>query len=250
MKIYLFSNENSGEYFDMDSGEINRIIDKVAHETNTNDLVMALYFLRKSPWIGGTYFRNWMNPDEFITGRGRWKITKKFDHKIELPWRYKLIRILFDLKMKKYPLIQNDRYGWVFRYESFSDHLAFITAHELHHFRRYHLDMHRKEGEHSANRWALAYVNELGFSVSGKKKTAKKKKRFNHYIFSKTDPYEKFRNLKTGAKLLIHHDPNGRYLNEYAVVMRPIRNNSKRIVIKTADGKAWRWPMEWLTVLS
>ena len=251
MKIYPFSVENPARYFGVDLEKIKHILETVAGDTETRDLVLAIYFLKKSPWIGGTYFRNWMMPEDFVTGRGRWNITKKFPPTNQLPDKYKLIRLLFDLRMNTYPLTQNDRYGWVFKYESFADHLAFLMAHELHHFRRYHLGMHFKEGEQSANKWALNHTYELGFNVSGEKiPRHKKKKYFNNHIFPKVDPYKKFRNLSRGSELLIHYDPHGRYLNEFAEVIRPIRSNSKRIVIKTSDGKSWRWPMEWLTVVS
>ncbi len=251
MKVHIFSDENPSRYFEIDLDQIKHVVETVARDTEAGDLVLAIYFLKKSPWIGGTYFRNWMEPADFITGRGRWNITKKFQHSIQLPVKYKLIRLLFDLRMNTYPLTQNDRYGWIIKYESFSDHLAFLLAHELHHFRRYHLGMHVKEGEQSANKWALNHTYGLGFNVSGRKISGhKKKKHFNNHIFSKFDPYKKFRNLNTGSKLLIHFDPHGRYLNECAEVVRPIRGNSKRIVIKTSDGKAWRWPMDWLTIVS
>ena len=134
---------------------------------------------------------------------------------------------------------------------SFLDQLAFLYAHELHHFRRYHLRMHRGEGEQSANRWALNYVISLGFRVTGSRNSQpKKKSAFKRFISKKFDPYKKFRHIPVGTKLMIHYDPKGMYEREIVAVLRPIRSNSRRVVVQTSDGRSWRWPMDWLTILS
>lgn len=251
MKVYLFSKNNFEKILQIDFDSVIQILRQIAYETDTEDLVVAIYFLCRCKWTGGTaHVRRWISPAEFIATRGRWKFSKDFPLPSDLPPKYKLIRLLFDLNLPKYPLKQNDYYDWIFHYSSFQDHLALLFAHELHHFRRFHLGLHKGEGEQSANRWALNYVRNLEFNVTGSKiLRSKKKNTFKKYIARKLDPYKEFRHLAVGTKLLIQYDPKGKYNGEIVNVLRPIRSNSKRIVIKTSDGKSWRWPMEWLTII-
>jgi hypothetical protein len=90
----------------------------------------------------------------------------------------------------------------------------------------------------------------LGHYVEGAKLVQlKKKKKFaslidSHLMF---DPYKKYRSLKTGDRLLIMYDPRGYYKEKIVAVVRPMRKNSRRIVVDTGDGKQWRWPIEWVS---
>lgn len=252
MKIYIFSQYDFDQIIKMNSDYISRILDRVANNTITDDLVVSIYFSKNGTWIGGSaYVRKWLIPSEFTTNRGRWEVSTKFHQPQNLPPKYKLIRLLFDLNLLKYPLIQKDGYGWQYRYASFNDHLALLFAHELHHFRRFHLGLHPGEGEQSANEWALGHVTDLGFNVVGAKITTNKKRaKFRKSIYRFFDAFKEFRHLAVGTKLLIRYDPKGKYEGEIVPILRPIRSNSRRIVIQTSDGKIWRWPMEWLTILT
>jgi hypothetical protein len=148
-------------------------------------------------------------------------------------------------------LCQIDRYGWKLTYPSLLDHIAFLFAHELHHYRRFHLGLHKREGENLANKWALERVQQLNFEVDGIKLLPPKKKKKPASFFSSNifDPYKKFRVLTAGNRLLIKYDPKGNYLNQIVTVVRPLRKNSRRVVVETADGKQWRWPLEWITIV-
>ena len=101
-------------------------------------------------------------------------------------------------------------------------------------------------------KWALSRIQQLGFNAEGVKLTqSPKKKKSSRFLFSNTifDPYKKFRSLAAGDKLLIKYDSKGHYQNEIVSVIRPIRKNSKRIVVETNDGKQWRWPLEWIAIV-
>ena len=149
-------------------------------------------------------------------------------------------------------MCQIDQYGWKLTYPSFTDHFAFLCAHELHHYHRYHLGFHPREGENSANKWALERVRQMNFHADGAKVVPNKKKKnyaskiYSHLIF---DPYKKYRSLNSGDKVLIKYDPRGRYEERIVTVVRPVRKNSKRVVINTGDGKHWRWPLEWVSLI-
>jgi len=252
MTIYYFSDIDWRQTLNFDESKLKNIFSQIADGSNTRDLILSNYFLHRNSWSGGiAYTRDWLTPKQFITYRGRWKFTQKFEIPNDIPGSFKLIRLQFGIKCLKYPLCQIDRYGWKLTYSSFIDHVAFLFAHELHHFRRYHLGFHDREGENMANKWAIARLQKLNFKVEGIKLTQRKKKKKSSRFFSKSifDPYENFRSLTAGNKLLIKYDPKGHYQNQIATVMRPIRRNSKRIVVETNDGKQWRWPLEWISIV-
>lgn len=253
MKIYLFSDQKFFQQSGLNQKEILHTLNAVAQSTNTRNLVLALYLIRGTHQNRGTaYVRTWMTPDNFLAKRGKWTFARRWGKPSDLPQRFKLIKIRLDGNRRSFPRTEKDNYGWEFRYDTFLDHLATLFAHELHHFRRYHLNLHPREGEHAANRWALRHVQSLGFCVEGKRYPKKHKKRSARYILLKnipqSDPFFSFRKLKTGAHLIVTNDPHDRYLDQIVTVLRPIRSNSKRIVIQTSDGKSWRWPMEWLRI--
>jgi len=253
MTIYYFSDIDWTRTLRFDESKLKKMFYQIADGSNTRDLILSNYFLHRNSWSGGVaYARDWLTPKQFITCRGRWKFTQQFKIPNNIPGSFKLIRLQFGIKGLKYPLCQIDRYGWKLTYASFIDHIAFLFAHELHHFRRYHLGFHDREGENMANKWALARVKELNFKVEGNKLAQrKKKKKSSRFSFSNTifDPYQKFRSLAAGDKLLIKFDSKGHYQNQIVNVVRPIRKNSKRIVIETNDGKQWRWPLEWIAIV-
>ena len=251
MKIVLFAQTRTMERSSGLETKIRETLLNVSRDTNTDDLVVALYLVRGRHRIRGTaYARFWMTPETFIARRGKWTFTRNWKTPDDLPDRFKLIRMRLDGDMASYPRTETDRYGWQFRYRTFYDHLATLFAHELPHYRRYHLHFHPREGEHAANRWALSHVQNAGHRVEGKRLPNTKKRRSIQSRFLKKfphlDPFKEFRSLKAGAALIVKHDPRHRYLGQSVRVLRPIRSNSKRIVIETPDGKTWRWPMDWL----
>ena len=251
MKVYYFADTDWKKNLKISTNELTDVLTDVASDTNTKDLILALYLIRnKSASSGIAYVQNWLTHKQFITYRGRWNITKNFSTPNNLPDKYKLIRLQFGTDYLQYPLRQQDRYGWELTFKTFIDHFAFLFAHELHHFRRFHLRFHPREGENSANKWALKKIQDLGFDVAGEKLSHKRRKGISKRIQSKLyfDRFKKFRQLDQGDRLIIKYDPQGRYQSEAATVLRPIRKNSSRIVVKTNDGKHWRWPMEWIVL--
>lgn len=253
MKIYTFSEPNLLSQINTTTVDIQNTLHRISDGTDTSELVVSTYLIETNSWAGGTaYAKTWLTPDFFSTRRGKWKITSFFEVPTDLPGKFKLIRLLPIGKFRSYPRIQKDGYGWEFRYETFIDHLATLFAHELHHYRRFHLGFHPGEGEKSANRWALGHAQLLGFKVKGyfadkeKQQKRRRKQQKQRARRLRKDPYKNFRILDNGAKVLIKFDPQGSYLNEVAIVERPIRTNSKRMIIRTSDGKIWRWPMIWL----
>ncbi len=249
MENYIFSSQHNS----IDKKRILNCLSQIADSTDTSALIVALYLLPGVNKTRGTaYVHKNLTPQNFTTGQGKWAFTKKFIIPDDLPATYKLIRLRIDSSSKRYPYIEKDIYGWEFFYPSFIDHLTTLFAHELHHFRRYHLHLHPGQGEQSANKWAVQHVQSLGYRVKARKVRKRKRKNFSYSSILKKfpllDPYSDFRHLKTADKVRIKHDPNNKYINQSVTVQRPIRSNSRRLVIKTRDGKNWRWPMEWIEI--
>ena len=251
MKTYLYSVSGFFEQGDPRRAEILHVLEKVAEGTDTSDLVVAIYLL---PGVrqnrGSAFVRAWMRPQTFTAKRGKWAFAKRWGTPSDLPQKFKLIRMRLDLDREAFPKTETDSYDWEFRYATFRDHLAMLFAHELHHYRRYHLGFHPREGEHHANLWALKHVQNLHFDVTGTRLPIKRRTSFRQFPllkkFQQRDPFATFRKLGFGDLLVISHDPKRQYLDQTVRVLRPIRQNSKRIVIQTSDGKRWRWPMTWL----
>lgn len=167
MQIYCYPRRHSWSRLQRTPEDIHRLFEKIAADTDTGDLVIALYLRSNPRWLGGTaYVRQWVEADHFFARAGKWRLEAGLPCPDTLPPRFKLIRLLLP-DDAEYPLHEKDRYGWQHHYDSFSDHLAFYFAHELHHYRRYHLNFHPGEGEHSANAWALERCQRLGFAVTG-----------------------------------------------------------------------------------
>ncbi len=250
MKIYYFSDTDWENHLQITQDRLNDVLSHLSADTDTSGLIVAVYLLRNHQLSGGiAIVQQNITPAQFAAKRGKWAFTKHFPAPADLPEKFKLIRLKFNLNEANYPLQQIDQYGWEWRYHSFIDHFAFLFAHELHHFRRYHLGFHPREGEHSANKWALSLLQKSGYQIQGRRVTFQSQKRksvrtFFHRL--QPDRYQKFRRLRTGDSILINYDPRGRYQNELAEVIRPLRKNSKRVVIATSDGKKWRWPLEWV----
>lgn len=249
MKLYLFNTPTS-----LDTRHINYLLNRVCEETDTHDLVTAVYFLPGKNLVRGVAMtRHWIGRNGFCTSRGAWNFTNRFGAPDDLPEQFKLIRIRMDNQPRHYPRWEQDIYGWRFLYHSLDEHLMRLFAHELHHFRRFHLNLHPREGEQKANQWSLDRLRGMGIDLQNERIIRKKSKpslikRWARQ-FPQMDPYSPFRSLTAGALLKIVHDPKNRYAGRQVKVVRGPRKHSKRVVIRTPDGKEWRWPMAWLEIV-
>lgn len=177
MRLYIFPQRDSWRRLGAGAGEVREVLELVAAQTDTSDLVVALHLVRRSAWSGGTaYVRQWVRPAMFQARRGKWRLAGAMALPEPLPERFKLIRLLLADDGAAYPRQEVDLYGWHHRFGRFRDHLAFYFAHELHHYRRYHLGLHPREGEHSANAWAVAQCRAHGFAVESLRPAPKRKR--------------------------------------------------------------------------
>jgi len=270
-------------------GSLRAIIDRIAAGTDTGDLVVSLFLVSRSRWHGGAaYARQWSAPEDYWARRGKWRRAAPQNPPADLPARFKLIRLALPATPDMYPLKEQDVYGWQHVYDSFASHLAFLFAHELHHFRRFHLGLHGREGEQAANAWAVARARTCGFAVSSVKGAVRRRHRpvlkptilqllnpldfcgspdaaqwrehfalavrllpagvKKKYVDEKLIHIDRLRGVRAGDMVWIQWDPSHRYQHQAAQVVRPMRRNSLRLVIRTQDGRDWRWPMVWLSL--
>ena len=166
MKVSVFKADKVPNKSHFDEGEIRKVLSDVAELTDTTDLVVALYLSPGKKW-GGIYELRSGTPKSFSHTKGRWAFARRFSAPSDFPQEFQLIRMILGTSFR-YPLITRDCYGWEFRFQQFEEHLAWLFAHELHHFRRHHLGLHPREGEISANKWATARVKELGLDVQAR----------------------------------------------------------------------------------
>ena len=178
MRFYCFAAPNTIKQLQREKTDFVSILERIAADTDTRELVVVLYLFLRSDWFGGTaYVRQWLTPNKFFAARGKWRIKPQPSLPKDLPQQFKLIRLALPARVSgRYPLLEKDTYRWQHFYHGFDDHLAFLFAHELHHFRRFHLGYHPRQGEHAANSWALQRVQECGFRVKSEKPKMVRKK--------------------------------------------------------------------------
>lgn len=296
MKVYIFPDKNAvvEKNYDKEEDIIN-VLERIAETSNTADLVVAIYFLENSCiWRGATY-TEWFTPTDFHRYTKRiWAFIRVFDIPKDLPSQFKLIRIVLGMPAR-YPKTTTGRYGWRYKYSNFKDHIANVFAHELHHFRRYHLEMHPKEGEQSACKWGVEQTKKAGFFIDAKRilkqKSRKVKKKItriptgynprllrrikqssahlsqedlevlqvwiSHRICTlikhqkknkRNGHFDNLKGLPKGNSVVIKFDDNcsSEYTGTTATKVKNVNGNSSNMLIKTADGKTWYWPMQWL----
>jgi hypothetical protein len=168
MKACVFAHKGGMAAAGLDEAGLIAELERVAETTDTRELVVALYLLNgHSNWKAHTSMEPFTREDFASKSKG-WTFVQRFGTPVDLPDCFGLIRMAFGMA-QGYPQVVSDIHGWEVECTTFAEHLAYIFAHELHHFRRYHLGMHAGEGEQSACMWALARLTDAGYLASGQR---------------------------------------------------------------------------------
>jgi len=176
MKVTIFADRRALAKAGLDEADLVHTLEALAVDTDTTDLVVAVYlFAVQSVWEAQSE-GELIPREKFARVRGYWRFVMQFGTPDDLPEQFYLIRIALGLN-RRYPATETDIYNWEMSFEGFRDHLAYTFAHELHHFRRDHLGMHPREGEHSATKWGIARAQKAGYNVSGIKLPAKRRRK-------------------------------------------------------------------------
>jgi len=176
MRVHVFASSGAVRRSSNIQTRILHILDALAHDTNTQGLIVAVYLLRRRDFWQAHAYTDTVTPAAFIRTGKEWAFVQRFQIPPGLPERFQLIRMAFGM-LAPYPRTLTDVYDWELRCDRFEDLLAYTFAHELHHFRRYHLGLHPGEGEQSACRWALETAAKAGFSAQGTRLRPRRKRR-------------------------------------------------------------------------
>ena len=176
MRVCVFAENGALAKVGASEADITGLLEDLADDTDTTDLVVAVYLLRRNAAWEAHLHEEMIGPGEFCRVRGEWGFVQRFGTPEGLPERFQLVRIALGVR-RAYPEREIDIYGWEMTFGSFRDHLAYTFVHELHHFRRDHLGGHKGEGEHSATKWALGRLQHAGFDVHGLRLPVKRRRR-------------------------------------------------------------------------
>jgi hypothetical protein len=224
---------------------------RVAEGTETRDLVVTVHLTaRGQGWGGRALAHRWVTPAGFASPRWPPCGQKRFGRPAGLPARFKLIRLHCGGEGPPYPAEHTSRYLFTWRFDTFTDHLAHLFAHELHHFRRYHLGLHPGEGEASAERWAHARLRELGMGSSLAGRRRRRPRGTRHPLPAAFRvAHERLRAVTPGATLVCATRA-GRLIRagETVRVVRPPRRGAWRMAVRAADGRCYLVPLTFLRV--
>ena len=239
MQLHVFTSRGVVRRADGVEALVHGVVETLVAKTDTRELVVAAYLLgHKDCWHAEATTRQ-VTRRVFARGGRHWRFVERFAVPPGLPRRFHLIRMAFGMRAR-YPMTVHDVYDWELRCERFEDLLAYTFAHELHHFRKYALDLHPREGEQAACRYALTVAPAAGYDVRGRRVKTPKKRMIDPQV-------ERLRALPSGAALVITHDTGCRhYLGQSAVKLHAPRAGRERMAIRTPDDREWYWPMGWL----
>lgn len=173
MNIQIIRTDRAPSRFPADT-ELRRVLEAVAQDTDVQSLGVDIYLLPDS----GIWRGDCRQPRHRAAPEGR---PGGEQPAAEVPQPGNTlaepdIRIILGDKWLSGGEITT-RYGMHLKCQDFLDGLAFLFAHELHHYRRHHLGLHPGEGEVSADRWALERVQQVGFNVQGQRVAVTGRKR-------------------------------------------------------------------------
>jgi len=246
MRSYLFC-ERAGLYdrFDVTPDRLLHLLRRVAAGTDTRDLVASVYLVaRGRHWGGQALAGRWSTPDDFFSPRWPPRRRPAFARPAGLPDRFKQVRLYFGGDLPAYPSTQASRYRFLWRFPSFAEHAAYLFAHELHHFRRYHLGLHPGEGEVSAERWAFRRLRSLGYRIECRGRQARGRRRRWPLSPEARLAHERLRAVREGTPLVVD-DPACRLFGrgETVLTLRPPRRGAWRMAVRTADGRSFLVPL-------
>lgn len=173
MFVHIIRGDRGSLGFPADA-DLRNMLEALAQSTDAQALVVDIYLLANcSIWRGDCRQPRHAAEREGLAGREQ---PANEPQRSEDSLAQPDIRIILGDKWLHGGEITT-RYGMKLKCRGFLDGLAFLFAHELHHYRRHHLGLHPGEGEVSADRWALDRVQQAGFAVEGQRVAVARRKR-------------------------------------------------------------------------
>jgi len=256
MRILIYNDPGTLSAAGITRPKIITLLKKVAEGSDSRRLVVIVSL--RAGWHGwnGGYYPPWFTPKKMQQLRGPWSKAYPKGIPPRLPDRFQLVEITLGTDRISYPCTEYNQNGFRLVFKTFNAHLAYIFAHELHHFRRYRHGLHGIEGEKGADRWAAGRAMELGYSVSiaphrlgmHRKKKKRYKKASKRQKMS-ARYRQRIRKLRRWSLLKVTESDN-RKLPAGTIVrfIRPLRG-SYRILVLDPNGDERLVPIEWLRVI-
>jgi hypothetical protein len=255
LRIITYTSPAALKAVSMDRSRIEGLLRRVAEATDTTGLIVITEVSSRNAGWGGSFCMREVTPERLARMKGVWREAHSSGVPPGLPSSFRLIEMRIGSRGEKYPRIEYNRNGFKLWFKDFSAHLAYLFAHELHHYRRYCLDMHPREGEKSADRWAAARANETGYSmnlvaVKIRRRTKRRSRRrpAGPIAMSETD-WNEIKNLPSGSPVCVTRTDNRKLpVGTMVQFIRPMRA-SYRALVRDPAGDERLVPIEWLRVV-
>jgi hypothetical protein len=256
MRVVMYSDDGALRKVGMDRDRATGLMHRVAADTQTEGLIAILSLESSRKRWGGAFYPGDVVPARMQRLRGPWRTEHPDGIPPGLPDKFRLIEVHIGTRGASYPRTDHNRNGFKLWFSSFDSHLAYIFAHELHHYRKHHLGLHPRQGEKGADRWAAARVCELGMPLE---MTAFKPRRrlFRRRRKSQPQPtseqqqlrWERIRALSPGTSIRLTKSDNRAIPPgiQFSFV-RPLRG-SYRVLVQGPAGADICVPIDWVEVV-
>ena len=256
MRLLIYSSPGAFTAFQTDRARVEGVIRRIANGTSTRGLVVTVHLAADgSGWNGGFYAKD-IPRKLLLDMRGPWRTAHASGIPPGLPEKFPMIEIYMGAKGARYPSVDYNLNGFRMWCRSFHAHLGYIFAHELHHYRRYKLGLHRGEGEKSADKWAAGRVCEVGYHMTMKpyrlhlngKKPPRRKKVPRRTKMSAAY-WKRIVSLKRWSVVRLAKSDNRRVPPGTLLrFLRPMRNSYRALVLDHR-GDERVVPIEWLRIV-
>lgn len=257
MRVLLYAANQSFERLKTNRNSLKDILHHVAEGTDTESLVVLISLEHSTRRWGGAFYPGDIPRGRLRRLRGPWRKAHPDGIPPGLPETFRLIEVHIGSKSSSYPCRDLNRNGFLVSLPSFDAHLAYIFAHELHHYRKHHFGLHPNEGEKGADRWAAARACDLGFEVALEERKQKRRRSFlrkRRTVRPSSKAAEAhwaiMRALHAGALVQLTRSDNRKIpAGSLLSFVRPMRG-SYRVLVKSPDGADLCVPMDWLRPVS
>ncbi len=255
MRVLIYSPAGAFRSFATDRMRVEGTVRRIARGTDTRRLLVVVQLNPDTSGWSGAFYSKDISRHALHRMRGPWKSAHSGGIPPGLPDKFALIEVSMGCNGISYPRVEYNQNGFRIWLRSFHAHLAYIFAHELHHYRRYKLGLHGREGEKSADKWAVGRACEMGYAVSlkpcRKHDSSRRKRRTvpSRPVKMSEDYWNRIRNLKRWSLVRLMKSDNRKVpAGTILRFLRPLRA-SYRVLVLDHMGFERLVPTEWLRIV-
>lgn len=246
LRVIAYSSSAAYRALGTDMMRVEGTIRRIAEGTDTSGLVVLVHLSRRTARWGGVFYSSDVSLEALRKLRGPWREVHGDGVPPGLPSSFPLIEVSIGAKRASYPLADDNRNGFRIECASFHDHLAYIFAHELHHYRRYKLGMHHREGEKSADKWAVVRARTAGYFVNIQKSPVSRRAGMKG---PPSEHWRRVRALKEGSLLLLAKSDNRRLPAGSRLQFIRAMRGSYRVLCRDTRGDERVVPIDWVRII-